>query len=48
MEIQDIIKQRRLELNLTLKDVTKALNVAEATVSRYETGAIQNLSLIHI
>ncbi|MCX4319039.1 MAG: helix-turn-helix domain-containing protein [Lachnospiraceae bacterium] len=45
MEIQDIIKQRRLELNLTLKDVAKALNVAEATVSRYETGAIQNMGL---
>lgn len=45
MKVQDIIKRRRLELNLTLKDVAKALGVAEATVSRYESGEIQNMGI---
>lgn len=41
----DIIKKRRLELELTLKDVAKALGVSEATVSRYESGEIQNMGI---
>lgn len=45
MKVQDIIKRRRLELDLTLKDVAKALGVAEATVSRYESGEIQNMGI---
>lgn len=43
--MQDIIKKRRLELELTLKDVAKALGVSEATVSRYESGEIQNMGI---
>lgn len=45
MNVQDIIRKRRLELDLTLKDVAKALGVAEGTVSRYETGDIQNMGI---
>lgn len=45
MTVQQLIKQRRLELGLTLKDVAKALGVAEATVSRYETKEIQNMGI---
>lgn len=45
MAVQDIIKRRRLELELTLKDVAKALGVAEGTVSRYESGDIQNMGI---
>lgn len=45
MSVQDIIRKRRLELGLTLKDVAKALGVAEGTVSRYETGDIQNMGI---
>ena len=45
MSVQEIIKKRRLELGLTLKDVAKVLGVAEATVSRYETGDIQNMGI---
>lgn len=45
MKVQDIIKRRRLELELTLKDVAKALGVAESTVSRYESGEIQNIGI---
>lgn len=45
MSIQTIIKNRRLELDLTMKDVAKALGVSEATVSRYESGEIQNMGI---
>ena len=45
MEIQTIIKNRRTELGLTMKDVAKALDVSEATISRYESSAIQNMGI---
>ena len=45
MSVQHIIRKRRLELGLTLKQVAKALNVAEGTVSRYESGDIQNMGI---
>lgn len=38
------IKQRRKELNLTLKDIATKMNVSESTISRYESGQIQNMS----
>lgn len=38
------IKERRLELDMTLMDLSKKLGVQEATVQRYETGAIKNIS----
>lgn len=44
-EVNKIIKNRRLELNLTLKDVAKALGVADSTVLRYETKDIQNMGI---
>ena len=43
MSIADIIKQRRIELNLTLKEVAIKVGVAEATVQRWESGNIKNL-----
>lgn len=45
MNVQDIIKNRRKELCLTLKDVANALRVSEATISRYESGEIQNMGI---
>lgn len=36
MDIGQKIKQRRLELNLTQKEVAKAAGITEATLSRYE------------
>lgn len=45
MSVQEIIRKRRIELDLTLKDVANALGVAEGTVSRYETGDIQNMGI---
>ena len=43
MEIKDIIKNRRIELGLTLKDIADAVGVSEATVSRWESGEIANM-----
>lgn len=43
MNTYKIIKNRRLELGLTLKDVANALGVSEATVQRYESGDIKNI-----
>lgn len=45
MDTYKIIKNRRLELGLTLKDVASALGVAESTVSRYESSDIQNMGI---
>ncbi len=45
MEISKIIKNRRQELGLTLKDVATALGIAESTVSRYESSNIQNMGI---
>lgn len=43
MEINNIIKQRRIELGLTQLDIAKAVGVSEATVSRWESGDIVNM-----
>ncbi len=43
MEVKDIIKNRRLELNMTLLDIAKKVGVSEATVSRWESGDIANM-----
>ena len=45
MEINRIIKSRRQELGLTLKEVATALGIAESTVSRYESSDIQNMGI---
>lgn len=37
------IKSRRLELNLTLEDVGKAVGVGKSTVRKWETGYIKNM-----
>lgn len=43
VEVKDILKNRRLELGLTMKDVAKAVDVSEGTVSRWESGDIENM-----
>lgn len=43
MEVKDLIKQKRIERGLTLKDVAKAVGVSEGTVSRWESGNIANM-----
>lgn len=41
--INDRIRQRRIEMGLTLKEVAEDLGVKEATVQRYESGAIKSI-----
>ena len=43
--IQEKIKSRRLELNLTLEDVAKALGVNKSTVLRYESKDIEKMPI---
>lgn len=37
------LKQRRLDLGLTMLEVAKIVGVSEATISRYESGNIKNM-----
>ena len=43
MEIKDILKNRRLELGLTMKQIADAVGVSEGTVSRWESGKIADM-----
>ena len=43
MEVKDIIKARRQELNLTMKEVANIVGVNEGTISRWESGDIKNM-----
>lgn len=43
MMTKDIIRQRRTELGLTMKQVAEIVGVSEATVSRWESGDIENM-----
>ena len=42
MALKDDLKQRRIELNLTMADVADKVGVSEATISRWESGDITN------
>lgn len=44
-ELGNRIKNRRLELRLTLKEVAKLVGVASSTIQRYENGSIDNPKL---
>lgn len=43
MEVGQLIKQRRLELKLTLEDVGNAVGVGKSTVKKWEDGYIANM-----
>ena len=43
MEIKDIIKARRTELGYSMRDIAHRVGVSEATVSRWESGDIENM-----
>lgn len=45
MSVGKRIKQRRLELNLTVDEVAKALGKNRATIYRYESNEIENLPI---
>lgn len=48
MNIGEIIKKRRKELNLSLKDIAKKLNISESSISRYENADITNIPIDNI
>lgn len=43
MDIKDIIRNRRIELGLTMADLAKLVDVSEGTISRWESGNIANM-----
>ena len=43
MEIKDIIKQKRIENGLTMKELAQKVGVSEATVSRWESGNLATM-----
>ena len=43
MDIRDILRNRRIELHLTMKQIADAVGVSEGTVSRWESGDIDNM-----
>lgn len=43
MKANEVMKLRRKELGLTMKEVADRVGVAEATVSRWESGDIKNM-----
>lgn len=43
MDVKDIIKTRREELGLTMKELAVKVGVSEGTISRWESGEISNM-----
>ena len=43
MEVKDILRAKRIELGLTIYEVADAVGVRAATVSRWESGDIENM-----
>lgn len=43
MDVKDILKNRRIEKQLTLDDVGRLVGVSAATISRWESGDIANM-----
>lgn len=43
MAVKDIIRNRRLELGFTMKEVADMVGVSEGTISRWESGHIANM-----
>ena len=43
MNVKDVIRENRLALGLTMKEVADKVGVNEATISRWESGEIANM-----
>lgn len=43
MNLQEIIKKRRQELNLTYEEIGNIVGVGKSTVRKWETGMIENM-----
>ena len=42
MDFKESIKERRIELDMTLEDVAKIVGVSKTTIQRWESGVIEN------
>ena len=45
MKTNDLIRMRRLELDMTMKELAAKVGVSEGTISRWESGDIENMKL---
>ncbi len=45
MDIQNLLKTKRQEKNMTMEDLGKLLGVSAGTISRWESGNIQNIKV---
>lgn len=43
MEVKDKLKNRRLELRLSMEDLAKKIGVTKSTISRWESGEIGSM-----
>ena len=43
MKTGDLIRQRRPELDMTMRELSEKVGVSEATISRWESGDIANM-----
>ena len=43
MDIKDLIKKKRIEKQLTMKELANLIGVSEGTISRWESGEISNM-----
>ena len=43
MKSHELIRAKRKEMNMTLKDVAERIGVSEATVSRWESGSVGSM-----
>lgn len=43
MKTNDLIRMRRLELDMTMKELAEKVGVSEGTISRWESGDIENM-----
>lgn len=43
MDFKNFIKQRRIELNMTMEELGKLIGVSTPTIQRYESGEIKNV-----
>lgn len=43
MDIKDLLKSRRIQLRLSQEEVARHVGVSDATVSRWESGEIENM-----
>lgn len=43
MEIKDLLREKRIELGLTMKELAAKVGVSEGTISRWESGEISNM-----